>query len=346
MSNLIIVLFLFVFTGISAFVEPGLNKDTRRKLYILVSVIIVIFVGLRDGSSLNDYGNYVRIYNDLTRRSEVEFSYNVICSLAGSLGGVSVMFFIYALLGTSTKLFAFYRLTDLKFLTLAIYVSNIMILHDMTQMRAGVASGIFLLALPYLCDRKVLKYLLLVALAFCFHYSSLLFLIPCLFWIKSLRDNRWFYLLIIPIGYLLGTTVLNPEMIPYEPIKAKILMYRNLQQMGSTGFPDLNIFNPYILFRIAIYFILLWKFNLIKRFNRYFQVLMFIEGLAICLFPAFSSIALLGYRGSELLGIVEVVLYPMLYYAIKPKTAAKFSVISIAAALLIVNLTYKHLIYF
>ncbi|ROT16373.1 EpsG family protein [Paramuribaculum intestinale] len=345
MSNLIFVLTAFAVVSCIALSESH-NRKCNTRLYIFLSVLLVIFVGIRDGSSLNDYNNYIRIYNDLSRRSEMEFSYNAICDVAKYLGGVSLVFFMYAVLGMTTKLIAFERLTKLPFLTLTVYIANIMILHDMTQIRAGVASGIFLLSLQYLFEGRKMRYVMMIALAFCFHYSSLLFLLPCLYWNKHLRDGVWFYVTIIPIGYLLGSTIINPEMIPYEPLRVKIVMYRELQQSGVNGFTDLNVFNPYIVFRIALYYLLLYKSNLIEPHNKFFKLFLFIDGLAICIFPALSSIAILGYRGSELLGVVEILLYPMLYYAIKPKLYAKLSVISIAAVLLLINLTYKHLIYF
>jgi len=345
-TNLIFVLSLFFICALTSLcVNEKKNTNNKIKWYIILSIIIIIGVALRDGNSLNDYKNYVDIYNNSSRAGDVEPSFYIIKQISEPLGGMMAMFAIYAFLCVFIKIVAFYRLTKLLFLTLTVYVANIMILHDMTQIRAGVTSAVFLYSIPFLRDGKHIKYLICVLIATFFHFSGLLLIIPCLYWIKCIRNSFLFLALIIPIGYLLGGTIFDVSNFPIESIRIKLQMYKNLQAAGAAGLKDLNLFNPYIIFRIALYYILLSKSRLIAAHNENFKCLLFIESIALFVFPAFSSIALLGYRGSELIGIVEVVLYPMLFYAIKPRLAGKLSVIGIGALLLGVNLTYKHLIY-
>ena len=345
MLNLLSTLGLFILASIISLSRNGVKGQNKSDYYICFFILIFVLVAFREGKSLNDYNNYIDLYNSQIRDGEVEYSFYIIRDFSKKIGDINVLFLIYALLCVGIKFISFYRLTNLLFLTLVVYISNIMLLHDMTQIRAGVASGIFLYSVPYLERQEKIKYLLCVLAATFFHNSGLLFFLPCLYWVKAFRNTK-FLLPFFPFVYVVGGTIFDISNFPIESIRLKLQMYVNLQASQSFGLKDLNIFNPYILFRISLYYLLLWKKDAIAQNNKYFNCLIFIEAIALFIFPAFSSIAILGYRGSELLGIVEVVLYPMLYYAIKPKTAAKFSVISIAAALLIVNLTYKHLIYF
>lgn len=345
MMNLLSTLGLFTLALIISLSRNGVKGHNKSIYYFCFFILTFVLVAFRDGDSLNDYNNYVDLYNSNSRNGEVEYSFYVIRNISRKLGDFRILFFIYALFCVGIKFMSFYRLTNLLFLTLVVYISNIMLLHDMTQIRAGVASGIFLFSIPYLERQEKVKYLLCVLAATFFHNSGLLFFLPCLYWVKAFR-NKIMLLTIIPLGYVLGGTIFDVSNFPIEAIRIKLQIYVNLQASQSAGLKDLNIFNPYILFRICLYYLLLWKQSIIAQNNKYFNCLIFIEAIALFIFPAFSSIAILGYRGSELLGIVEVVLYPMLYYAIKPKIVAKFSVVSIATALLIVNLTYKHLIYF
>lgn len=319
-------------------------KYSKPKGFFAIAVIILLFVAFRDGTTLNDYSNYVDLYYN-NRLNEVEVSFYFIKNITHYLGGIMGLFVIYAVLCVSTKIIGIYKLTNLLFLTLGIYISNIMILHDMTQIRAGVTSGIFLCSIPYLMRKEKVKYIFCVLLASFFHFSGLLLFIPCLYWVNKLRESKWFYWGIIPIGYLIGNTIFDIANFPIEPIRQKLQMYQNLQATGSAGLKDLNVFNPYIIFRIALYYILLYKAQVIEPYNKYFKCILFIEAIALFIFPAFSSLAILGYRGSELIGVVEIVLYPMLYYILRPKVLAKLSVIGIGGLLLIINLTYKHLIY-
>lgn len=345
MRNLIFVVALFIICYIVALCRNQRNTYINTQIYSILSILILLIVAFRDGSSLNDYINYIEIYNDSSRVGDVEPSFFLLKTITKNLGGITALFFIYSLLCVVIKVIAFYRLTKLLFLTLVVYVANIMILHDMTQIRAGVASAIFLYSIPFLKNYNYFKYILCVVIATFFHYSGLLLLFPCLYWIRFLRESQWFLLLIVPIGYVLGGTIFDISNIPIESIRIKLEMYKNLQAIGAAGLKDLNLFNPYILFRISLYYILLYKSGIISAHNDNFKCLLFIEGIALFVFPALSAIALLGYRGSELLGVVEVVLYPMLFYAIKPRLAGKLTVICIGALLLGVNLTYKHLIY-
>lgn len=345
MINAIFVVFVFILSSICSFSKGSPTSKIKRQLFLIISIIIVLGVIFRDGNTLNDYSNYISLYNSHTRSTEVETSFILIRNISRNLGGFFFLVLIYGLLGVITKLIAIRRLTELTFLTLVIYTSNIMILHDMTQIRAGVTSGIFLLSIPYLVNNQKSKYILCTLVATFFHFSGLLLFLPCLYWIKPLRNSKLFYWIIIPIGYLLGGTIFNIDNIPIESIRLKLVMYKNLQEIGSAGLKELNIFNPYILFRIALYYLILSKENLISPHNKYFKCILFIEALALFIFPALSSIAILGYRGSELIGVVEIILYPMLYYILRPKLAAKSCVIGIGGLLLGINLTYKHLIY-
>ncbi|MCI9607825.1 MAG: EpsG family protein [Muribaculaceae bacterium] len=311
---------------------------------MVLSLLIILVVTLRDGSTLNDYANYVEIYNYSDRITEVEPSFMLIKYISKPIGGVVALFIIYSLLCTIIKLLAIKKLTDLYLLSILIYISNIMLLHDMTQIRAGVASALFLYAIPYLSKKCYLKYCLCILIATCFHYSGLLLFIPCIYWIKSLRQHKLFLYIIIPLGYILGGTIFNVSHIPIESIRFKLEMYQQLQASGAKGFQDLNLYNPYILFRICVYYILLSKRKIISVHNKYTDCLLFIDAISIAIFPLFSSISLLGYRGSELIGVVELITYPFFYYIIKPKFIAKDTVISIGILLLVVNITHKHLI--
>ena len=135
------------------------------------------------------------------------------------------------------------------------------------------------------------------------------------------------------------------SVIPIESIRLKLEMYQHLQEQSVQGFTDANLFNPYFLFRCALYYGMLWKRDTIGTYNPYFPLFIKIEGIALFLFPALSFISLLGYRGSELLGVVEIILYPLFMYAFRPRIAAKMAVIGIGTLLLAVNIIHKHLIF-
>ena len=86
------------------------------------------------------------------------------------------LFLLFAILGVSFKLIAIKQLTELWFLSLILYLSNFFILHEMTQIRAGVASAFLLLCVKPIYDRDLKRFLLFAVLGFLFHYSAIVIL--------------------------------------------------------------------------------------------------------------------------------------------------------------------------
>lgn len=65
---------------------------------------------------------------------------------------------IYAILGVTLKLIAIRRYSLLPIFSIFTYISMYFILHEMTQIRAGVATAIFLFALEDIKDRNLKGY--------------------------------------------------------------------------------------------------------------------------------------------------------------------------------------------
>ncbi len=347
MNTLCIVGALFVVCCLFALIEPEQRTRQFTFLYALVGVFMVLIAGLRDGNTVGDYKVYLEMFHSPEAFPTIEPSFGLICNLTKALYPAPIlMFLVYAGIGVSCKMYAINRLTPLLFLSLVIYISNQFILYDMIQIRAGAASGLFLLAIKPLADRKRLLYIGLVLLASFFHYSALLLLPLCVLNDKQITvKGRYFWWCIIPIGYLLSfisTDIIS--YIPIENIRTKLELYRQLQEQGEDGYAVANLFSPYFLFRCILYYYMLWKYDQISLHNRYFPLLIKIEGIALFLFPTLSFIPLLGYRASELLSLVEIVLYPQVIYTFRPSWMAKVVAIGIGLIFLMVNLFYRHLI--
>ena len=347
MNTLCIVGILFVLCCFIALIEPALKTRQCLFLYASVGVAMVLIAGLRDGNTVGDYKVYLEMYRFPEETPTVEPTFTLISSLVKAVCPWPVLLFvIYASIGVTCKIFAIKRLTSLLFLSLVIYISNVYLLHDMTQIRAGVASGIFLLAIRPLAEHKIFRYTALILLASLFHYSSLLLLPLVVLKNQPIASkSKYLWWSIVPLGFIVHSTMFDISVIPIESIRLKLEMYQHLQEQSVQGFTDANLFNPYFLFRCALYYGMLWKRDTIGTYNPYFPLLIKIEGIALFLFPALSFISLLGYRGSELLGVVEIILYPLFMYAFRPRIAAKMAVIGIGTLLLAVNIIHKHLIF-
>jgi len=141
-------------------------------------------------------------------------------------------------------------------------------------------------------------------------------------------------------GFQIGTSI----KIPIAGIQNKIDTYVQLTEMGISDFDKINLLSLVYLARMAIYYFILLYIDLIKEKNKYTILLVNIYMLSLIAFPLFSAIPVLAYRVTELYGIVEIILFPLLFYVVKQKVYSRVLVGVIATALILTSLLYSELI--
>src|SRR5882762_4641909 len=149
-------------------------KISNRSLILYLSFIILCLISVfqlfgfsADRSAYEDFISNVKIHNP-----PAEFSSSLLKAL--SKGNPYIFFGILAVLGISTKLTAFNSLSKYLYITLVVYFLSYFLLHDYTQIRVAVASGIFLLSIPDLRDRNFKTYFFKSFLAIFLHYSAII----------------------------------------------------------------------------------------------------------------------------------------------------------------------------
>ena len=312
-----------------------------------MGMFLFLLCAFRPGDSVNDYAAYVEMYKN-TFKWNIEFSFTIIAWLVKHILGDNILFLfiIYAILGITIKFVAIRELTTLYFLSLAIYISDIYILHELTQIRVGVAAGFMLLCIKPIYEKNWGKFLVFSTCAIFFHTSALLIL-P-LWFLTSHSINKYVYASIIPIGYIFYFSQINLvemaiSLIPIDYIHQKFEFYKHIQQ-NTKKFNEINVFNYVFLAKISIYYLLLWKERLLSRYNRYVVILLKIQAIALTSFVFFASMPTFSFRITELLGIVEIVTIPMMIYIIKPKWVGKICVVGVAFIVLLINIFYVGLI--
>lgn len=203
MHTLGIVTLLFVGCAIIALGESSIKRKQLYFIYGLTGFLMVLAAGLRDGNTVSDYKTYLNMFQYPEEASTVEPTFTLIGSLVKAVCPWPVLLFvIYASIGVTCKILAIKRLTSLLFLSLVIYISNVYLLHDMTQIRAGVASGIFLLAIRPLAEHKIFRYTALILLASLFHYSALLLLPLVVLKNRPIASkSKYLWWSIVPLGF-------------------------------------------------------------------------------------------------------------------------------------------------
>lgn len=152
------------------------DRLTTQKLILLWLGTVVLMSWLMPIGS-RDYATYLRDFADFNETPFLEVMqqdllYRAAVWIFGHLGGTAEAFYLLlASLGLVVKLTALQRLTGRSSLAILIYISSYFFLHDFTQLRAGLAIGIWMHALadlPYSRSR----YLLLTILASLVHLQA------------------------------------------------------------------------------------------------------------------------------------------------------------------------------
>lgn len=347
--HLICILIIIAIYAILRVCQNGIYYSLSRNNFYIISFLLIIAIGFRGEGVDHDYMSYVNSIGNYTTIGEP--MHLLITSIISTMSlPTFVLFVAYAFIGVYCKLNVIYRLSFLPYVSIIIYLSNIILLQDINQIRAGAATSIFLLSIPYLVNREKSKFAFLILLASMFHFSALLFLILLCVSKKDFNYKSYYLWLFLPlIGYcayyLGGQSII--DLIPFEPIREKLLMYKSLQDNSIDGFTEINLFNPYFIFKMFIYYFLFSKYSFLKNLNSNISLYIRIYGISLFIFPALGAITpILGYRGSDLFASIEILLLPYLFVLFKEGFSRNASIVCYFFLLFSVNIFYKHLIFF
>jgi len=298
-----------------------------------IGVVLILIAGLRPIGIDKDSLNYVQLLGiDITNANFIdkEPAFWIINEFNKYIfgGNEQTFFLIFAILGVSLKLIAIRKYSLLPLLSIFTYICMYFILHEMTQIRAGVATAIFSFAIEDIKNKNLKSYLFKTILAMLFHYSAILMLI--VYFINPNKLNLKLFFFFPTIGALIAIfkhqslsifsslTSILPEFIGY-----KIDLYILLLDEGI--FSDINIFNFLYLSLIVIYYFSLLNYKRMK--SEYDIIFIKILGIMLFLFYFLSFLPVLAFRVSEFFEVVLIFLIPHILLAIKEKTIASIPII-------------------
>lgn len=176
----------------------------ENSFFVLSGVLLFLIAGFRSDDVTNDYTGYVDYYNDVINHSfsRVEPSFIYIAEFVDLIfHDVLFLFVIYAILGICFKYIAICTLSHYKLHSVFIYFCSFFLILEMTQIRAGVATGLVLLCIKPIRERKIFPFLFFSLLAFFFHFSALIILF--FYFLNGDYINKKVYFALIPLGYFM-----------------------------------------------------------------------------------------------------------------------------------------------
>ena len=339
-----IILAIFITTAILCYID-GYIKKYKIPLYFLIGLILILIAGLREVGIDPDSENYeYTFHNYFKSNSEdvIEPSFLAISYLLNFVtDNVHALFLLYALLGVTLKLYAFKKASHFYFLPPLCYISFYFILHELTQIRAGIVSGIFLIAILLISAEEKKKAFVLLLVGAMFHYSALT-LLPVLFLNNHPLGKKGtiFLLLAIPFGYLAyysgGSILMNPSL-PF--IGNKLAIYQAAFEKGKMTV-GINIFDPLHLFSVILYCYLLFFKDTLTKLCTYFPILLKTSAIGLSLYSALAFLPVLALRTSQLYCVVNILLFSYIAYTFKQRWIGISIVILLSAIQLYVSIPH------
>lgn len=335
MVELIVILFVLV-AVLALFPIP--RRGVEQVVFWCIGLALFALAAFRGPDNSPDYESYLSMYRD-HQTLLVEPSFRIISWFVESVFDNSLfLFVIYAFLAVFLKLKAIKDISPLWILGVITYMSTVYIIQEHAQIRAGVATAFFLLAIKPLHQGKWKPFLLLALMATLFHYSAAI-IFPLWFVVRA-RVNRWLLWGLIPVGYLIYLADINliSYALPFEYIQSKLELYQQLQEMGQGDFDKINVFGFGILLKCLFFYWLVFFRETIRQHNQYIDTLLILYCIGIFLIPAFAAMPVVSFRLSAILVSVEMLLFPMFYYIFASKFAGRLMVVLIASVNMFLSL--------
>ena len=305
----------------------GINANTFFQFCFLCLVSILLFliaafrpIGI-DNDSLTYESEILAFYRGGGDIKEPVFMVFGYISEVLFNANTRVVFILYALFSIFLKCYAIARYSKNIILSIFIYAGMFFILHDMTQIRVGLASGFFLLAIPDLIRNERKRYVFKILLACLCHFSAVI-LIPLI--LLSAKKINLRIVLLSPIIMLMVVLLIgdmNPILISIfkylpEPLSTKAISYIvGVEQFGR--FDDVNIFSKFTLSAFA--FFILYLYSCTKSVLTADDVIYLkLFSIMLTLFYLFASVPVLASRTFELFAVSFVFSLPIIATKFKP----------------------------
>lgn len=315
-----------------------INKTTF--LFIIIGIVLFLITGLGpvkgDFLGLSNFVKYYVSYKKINLIVEPAFWFIVIISVFISkylvVSPVRLMIISYGILGVSLNLYAIKKISYFPFLALIVYLGVSYYLHQLTLAREGIASAIFMLAVPNIVNKNFKSYLFKTIVATLFHYSAFVMFFAYFINRKKSETFEFLFYLILPfigIGLYfmkIGKLIIM-HILPYLPIFIQIKLNGYLNSIPKKGVNHFDMHGITILGFIAIYYFFLFNINKIKK--PLDKVLAKLLGWLIFIFYTFAFLPVISGRMISQFGFgaIIILLLPELVFIVKEKKIAYLIVI-------------------
>jgi hypothetical protein len=310
-----LVIQILSYFGLISFFALGDDGNTQRSKFLVIIFNFLIFIlffitGFRNRNYVTDYESYILLYN--SKNILIEPSFVLLKYIFKTILDAPIKWFMlcYAILAISIKAKVFKELTEYQYLSLLVFIGDLYLQQDFTQIRAAVSISLMLLCIKYIYSREGKKFLVCSLFAVFFHVSALIIL-P-LWFLNAKKINITLCFVLIIASYILAICRFNPvgllTYIPIPYIKPKVDFYLMGHEKNDY---TANIFGLYFLMKIFLFSILLIKSKILIYKNKYAFLFLKVELASILSLLIFSQNLAAALRISEFYGSISMLLFPL-----------------------------------
>ncbi|WP_207495337.1 EpsG family protein [Aridibaculum aurantiacum] len=318
----------------------------QRAIFLsVISFVLIMLCGLR-GDVDGDYWSYILSYQGAISDQEnlnVEFSYNAISKIVDAVvGNFSGVLFFYAFVSISLLTYIIIKFYHANIYVFLVYYSFYFFLHPMTQIRGSIAASALLLSLQFIYKKQFWLFLLVVIAGAFFHASTLLIL-PFYFIVNRFQLKNSHAICIAIIAFVIGKVFHPFNLLMGLPLGEglyvlnKLEMHKNTLE-GGVGNRTADVYIIMALLKLGFNIFLRYKADLLQERFKYFRTFLTVHFWGYVIYLLLSDMHIVSARISELLGITEIFLIPMLIEVFTPKWAGKSMVITMAVFQLVISL--------
>lgn len=243
----------------------------------------------------------------------------------------TVLFLLIAILAVGLNTAFYARYSEYFLFAVLLYFVHTFLMRETMQIRAGVAAGIVLWSLPFVERRKPFRFLVLIVCAMGFHLASGAFVLIYLVYRWNLKVAVWKWL--IGISFAIG--VLFPfgkllTMLPGGALFQRIQTYSWMVEQGASGGV---LTNPTIIKQLFFSLICLGYWKTLSERVPYFRLLVTPLLVSVCWLMVWNDFAIIAGRIGTFFSITEVLVVPMLFYLVTPRSRPVMGLLIVLYAL-------------
>ena len=308
-------LYIFIFVLILAL--SLLEIFTKNKKISLLTCLLMFFMAGSRYKIGYDFGTYESFFKDANNFENVfngtvdaESGYLFLNYIFNKLGfnfNFFILFFSLFSIGLLTTFL--YRNFPFPSMSLLYYYVRYFFVRDMGQIRSSIACIILLFAIPYMIEKKTIRFAIVVMIASLFHISALAFFLVYLFnhIIRELNLKNSFLLLYSAI--IIGIVVQNPQIYLWAIPNRYIAYFTNPAYVNGQW-----IMNPVLWMQVAIFLASLMFVHFTSREMKNKQdAYLKVYFLASFVLIAAGTLGTVGGRISTLFATTEIIVVPYLF---------------------------------